>query len=51
MPGIAFAIPTKFAQEFMDTESKSAGSRCNYFGMKMVSKKNFFYFFFYLFKN
>lgn len=36
-PGISFAIPSKYASEFLNTKIESIASKYRYIGMKMIS--------------
>lgn len=36
-PGISFAIPAKYAKEFLETKISSIGSKYRYLGMKMIT--------------
>ena len=36
-PGISFAIPSKYASEFLDTRRTAIASKYRYLGMKMIS--------------
>jgi S1-C subfamily serine protease len=36
-PGISFAIPSKYAIEFLNTQNNSIGSQSYYTGMKMIT--------------
>lgn len=36
-PGISFAIPSKYAHEFLEPKTNSIGSKYRYLGMKMIS--------------
>ena len=36
-PGISFAIPSKYASEFLNTKTSSIASKYRYLGMKMIS--------------
>lgn len=36
-PGISFAIPSKYAGEFLDSRINSIGSKYRYLGMKMIT--------------
>lgn len=36
-PGISFAIPSKYALEFLNAKTNSIASKYRYLGMKMIS--------------